>query len=79
MKIVFETDEQLLQALASETEFGVSKLQRIAYWGYNRSARKIDELLLAGKIQQLDGTPYLYRVCVALAADQAEHIPLPTI
>lgn len=61
----FETDEQLLQALALENEFGISQVQRLAFWGYNRSARKVDELLLAGKIKQVDGVPYRFLVCAA--------------
>lgn len=65
----FETDEQLLEALALDGEFGISKVQRLAFWGYNRSARKIDDLLLAGKIKQVDGVPFRFHVCVESTAD----------
>ncbi|MGF6281803.1 hypothetical protein QF010_000436 [Pseudomonas silensiensis] len=60
---IFETDEALLQSLAQETAFGVSKLQRLAFWGYNRAARKIDEWLKDGKIRQVESLPYRFVVC----------------
>lgn len=59
-----DPDEELLQALASEPQFGPSKIQRLAHWGYNRAARKIEEWLVAGKIKPVEGKPYLYVLCV---------------
>lgn len=62
----FETEEQLLQSLAQETEFGAAKLQRRAYLSYNRAADKIEEWLKAGKIRNAEGSPYRFVVCTDL-------------
>lgn len=63
MSQIFETEEALLQSLAQETEFGVSMLQRRAFWGYNRAARKIEEWFNNGKIRQVEGVPFRFVVC----------------
>lgn len=76
-KTTTETDEQLLRSLALVPEFGISKVQRLCTWGYNRAARKVDELLLSGKIQQVGETPYQYRVCAPLAGDITSQAPNP--
>lgn len=52
MDLRLETDAELLQALEAHGEFGPLQVQRLMYWGYNRSTRKIEELLERKLIKQ---------------------------
>ena len=63
-----ETDEQLLKELAKDDLFGIIRIQRLMGWGYNRAARKAEELLAEGITKQLPGSPYKF--FVAGKADQ---------
>lgn len=63
MHKLLQSDEELLRALVSESEFGTIKLQRLAGWGYNRAAHKIEEWLQAGKIMPLESKPYRFVLC----------------
>jgi hypothetical protein len=58
------TDEELFQALASETQFGPINIQRLAGWGYNRAARKIEEWRISGKAKPIEDQPYRYVLCI---------------
>lgn len=60
METDIDTDDKLIDALKSEGAFGVSAVQRKTRWGYNRAARKVEELLEQKRIQQVDGVPYRY-------------------
>lgn len=63
MQKFLQSDEELLGALASESAFGTSKIQRLAGWGYNRAARKAEEWLKDGKIRPLESTPHRFVLC----------------
>ncbi len=65
-----ETDEQLLQELAKEDSFGITRIQRLMGWGYNRAGRKADEFLAQGITKQVPGIPYKFFV-----ADKADQGP----
>lgn len=64
MEKFLQTDEELFQALASETQFGPSNIQRLAGWGYNRAARRIEEWTLAGKAKLIEDQSYRYALCI---------------
>ncbi|ASJ88712.1 hypothetical protein ACEP28_04940 [Pseudomonas aeruginosa] len=70
-----ETDEQLLKELAKDDSFGITRIQRLMGWGYNRAGRKADELLARGMTKQVPGVPYKF--FVADKADLGPDKPSP--
>lgn len=60
METDIDTDDKLIEALKSVGAFGVSAVQRKTRWGYNRAARKVEELLKQKRIQQVEGVPFRY-------------------
>ena len=56
------SDVDLLQKLCEEKEFGVTTIQRICSWGFNRAARKVDLFESRGLIKRLESTPWRFTV-----------------
>jgi len=56
----FETDQQLIDALPKDGEFGLSWVQRMTRWGYNRAGEKLKQFVRQGLLIQVEGKPNRY-------------------
>lgn len=56
----FQTDEQLIAVLPREDEFGVSRVQRLTRWGYNKASQKLKQLAIQKVVIQVEGEPNRY-------------------
>ncbi|MFA9113291.1 hypothetical protein ACEP6V_21415 [Pseudomonas aeruginosa] len=70
-----ETDEQLLKELAKDDSFGITRIQRLMGWGYNRAGRKADELLARGLTKQVPGVPYKFLLPIRQTWDPTSRPP----
>lgn len=56
------SDEEILEAIRNKTYFGASYIQRLTGWRYNRSAEKVEELLISGQIIAVKNRPHRFKI-----------------
>lgn len=69
----FENDQHLIAALPLNEEFGVSRVQRLTRWGYNKTSQKLKELAIQKLIIQVEGEPNRYIMASTKSPEKNRH------